>query len=323
MLVASVCVTAIYAGSVSGATAQTPPSRVPQQIVGAFDNLFAGPHEGRRAVHGNGIMLEGSFVPGPNAARLSRAVHLNGGPVPVLVRFSDFAAVPSLSNGAPEASPRGMAVRFMLPDGGDTDLVLHSYNGFPAATPDDFLAFLRSLPNSAVRDAFAARHPAARRFLDAPKPTPVSYATEAYFGVNAFRFTNAEGQSRYARYRVIPHAGQAYLSPSETEARAPDFLITELAGRLAHGRIRFTLVAQLAVEGDDVADGSVAWPSDRPTIELGTISLRAFAQEGDAAQRALRFVPTNLVGGIAPGPDPMLAARTQAYRVSADRRGAE
>lgn len=323
MFLASACVTTILASSASDATAQTSPPRVPQQVVGAFDALFAGPHEGRRAVHGNGVMLEGSFVPNPNAARLSRAVHLNGGPVPVLVRFSDFAAVPDLPNGAPEASPRGMALRFLLPDGGNTDLVLHSYDGFPAAKPEDFLAFLRSLPDAAKREAFAVNHPAARRFLDAPKPTPISYATEAYFGVNAFRFTNAEGQSRYARYRVIPYAGQAYLSAAEAEARAPNFLITELAGRLAQGRVRFALIAQLAVDGDDVADGSIAWPSDRPTIELGTISLRALARDGDAAQRTLRFVPTNLVGGIAPGPDPMLTARTQAYSVSADRRGAE
>ena len=198
---------ALGAGASAANAQATSTVRTPGQIVSAFDALFAGPHDAKRAVHGNGVLLEGSFVPNPNAARLSRAVHLTGGPVPVLVRFSDFAAIPGLPNGAPEASPRGMAVRFLLPDGGDTDLVLHSYDGFPAATPDDFLSFLRSLQNPAARDAFAASHPAARSFLDAPKPTPTSYATEAYFGVNAFRFTNADGQSRYARYRVIPQAG--------------------------------------------------------------------------------------------------------------------
>jgi catalase len=38
--------------------------------------------------------------------------------VPVVVRFSDFAGVPSIPDTDPRASPRGMAIKFKLPDGG-------------------------------------------------------------------------------------------------------------------------------------------------------------------------------------------------------------
>lgn len=312
-----------FAG-LSAASAQVFPNPgTPALTIAAFDALFAGPHGGARAVHARGLLLEGSFIPSPRAAELTRAVHLNGGPVSVLVRFSNFAAIPGLHEGAPEASPRGVAVRFLLPDGGNTDLVLHSYDGFPAATPEEFLDFLRAATSPVTLEAFASTHLPARTFLNAPKPTPTSYATEAYFGVNAFRFTNTAGQSRYARYRLIPMSGQNYLSPADAAARAPDFLSRELAERLTISPVNFALRAQLADPTDNVADGSVAWPAERPTLELGTITLRALAPDNDTAQRTLRFVPTNLVGGIAPSPDPMLLARTQAYRISADRRGSE
>jgi catalase len=34
--------------------------------------------------------------------------------------------------------------------------------------------------------------------ITASKPTPVSFATEPYFGVNAFLFTNRDGKARFS-----------------------------------------------------------------------------------------------------------------------------
>jgi hypothetical protein len=45
----------------------------------------------------------------------------------------------------PRAAPRGLAIRFRLPDGSDTDLVTHSYNGFPAKNPKEFQQFFLAL----------------------------------------------------------------------------------------------------------------------------------------------------------------------------------
>lgn len=291
-----------------------------RQIVGAFDRLFEGPHEGLRAVHANGLLCEGSFLPAPGAAHLSRAAHLAGAATPVLARFSNFAAIPSLPDGHPAASPRGLAVRFLLPDGGETDIVAHSYNGFPAATPEAFLRFLRSLPDAARLEALAAAEPAVRRFLDTPKPPPASYASENYFGVTAFAFVDAAGQRRHGRYRILPQAGAAWLTPEAAAAREPGYLATELQSRLAAGPVALRLMLQLAAPGDQTADGSQPWPEDRPLAELGTLSLHRLAGAPDAARPDLRFVPTSLVAGIEPSDDPMLLARTLAYDVSAERR---
>ena len=318
-------VLAMVLAAQGSATAQAPdaglpPAAVPGAVVRAFDALFGGPHAGRRAVHAYGPLVEGHFTPAPGAAQLSRAAHLSGPEVPVLVRFSNFAAVPGLPDGHANASPRGMAIKFLLPGGIDTDIVAHSYDGFPAATPEDFLAFLRALPDPARRAEFAAGHSAARVFLEHPKPAPESYATEAFFGVSALRFTNAAGTMRHGRYRITPLAGLSHLSPEQAAARPPAYLSAELEGRLGRGPALFRLAVQLAEEGDPVDDGTRSWPEGRPEVEIGTLTILRLVPEDDERQRDLTFVPTNLVGGIAPSADPMLKARTQSYRISADRR---
>ncbi len=309
-------VTAAAAGG-----AEPRPAAVARQIVGQFDSLFGGPHEGARAVHAKGILLEGRFVPAAGARSLTRAVHVQGPDVPVLVRFSDFAGIPTVPDNADGAVPKGMAIKFMLPDGGSTDIVAHSYDGFPAATPEEFLAFLRAL--SSGEAAFArhvASHPAARRFVEAPKPEPASFATESFYGVNAFRFTNAEGTQRFGKYVIVPEAGEAHLTADEAAAKDADYLMDDIADRLRAAPVRFALKVQLAGPGDSLVDGSLPWPKDRQTVTLGTIEISSVAADNAARQRDLLFTPLSLVGGIAPSDDPMLLARTRAYRISHDRR---
>ena len=296
------------------------PSEVPAQIVHAFDTLFAGPHVGQRAVHAKGLLCDGIFTPAPGAVSLSRAQHLIGGDVPILVRFSNFAAVPGMPDGAPDASPRGMSIKFLLPGGRSTDIVAHSYNGFPAGTPEDFLAFLRALPDPVALASLEATHPAARAFLDDPKPAPASYGTEEFFGVNAFRFTNAAGTDTVGRYRIVPLAGVTHLSAAAAAASPPDFLASAMKAELEHEPVEFRLEVQLAGPGDVIDDGSVIWPADRPVVELGTIKVVALTAMDDKRRTDLTFIPANLVSGISVTHDPMLVARTDAYRISARRR---
>src|SRR5271169_1612502 len=102
------------------------------QLVDALNALF-GSHPGYRAVHAKGIVCQGAFRPAAAAASISRSPHLQQAPVPVTVRFSDFAGVPHIPDGDPNSSPRGLAIKFHLPGGAVTDIVAHSYNGFPVA----------------------------------------------------------------------------------------------------------------------------------------------------------------------------------------------
>ena len=50
--------------------------------------------------------------------------------------------------------------------------------------------------------------PGPKRFAEAPKPAPASFATESYYGVNAFRFINREGTSRHGPLPDPPGSGR-------------------------------------------------------------------------------------------------------------------
>jgi catalase len=106
-----------------------------------------------------------------------------------------------------------MALKFHLPDGSETNLVTHSFNGFPAATGDEMRQFFIAVGSSGAGvspptplDKFLAAHPAAQKFVTTQEPPPVSYATLAYFGVNSFKFTNADGKVTFGRYQIIQGA---------------------------------------------------------------------------------------------------------------------
>jgi catalase len=290
-------------------------------------NAMFGKHPGFRANHAKGVVCEGTFTPSPMAATLSRAPHFQGKAVKVTVRFSDATGVPNIPDGAPVAGPRGMAVRFHLPEGGITDIVANAFNGFMAATPEDFLAFLRAVaasgekaPKPTPLDKFLDTHPAAKRFVTTPKPAPASVGTSAYFGVHAFLFTNRDDKSRYARYQFRPSAGESYLDDAAAAKQPPNYLIDELSARLAKGPISFRLFAQLAAEGDPVDDPTAVWPANRPTLELGVLSVTKRVADNDAAQRALAFDPQRLVDGIDASDDPILDTRSATYRISVSRR---
>src|SRR5690348_16953965 len=108
--------------------AEDPP--IEQQPVDALNKLY-GIHPGFRANHAKGIVVEGSFKASPEAAGLSRSVLFDGSSIPVTVRFSDATGIPNISDGSGEANPHGMAIKYHLPDGSDTDMVIVSLKFFP------------------------------------------------------------------------------------------------------------------------------------------------------------------------------------------------
>lgn len=300
------------------------------------DALYAifGSHAGFRVTHAKGVVALGTFIASPAAKSVTRAAHLQGGRVPVTLRFSNFSGVPSTADGDASASPRGIALQFMLPDGRYTDLIAHSHDGFPVGTPEAFLGFLHALaateanpPDPLPLETFLAHHPQAKRYLEAPKPAPRSYLSQSYFGINTFRFLGASGEIVHGRYRVDPMTEEATLSEAEGLAMQADFLSEELTTRLRTGPARLRLVLQCAAPGDKLDDGSVSWPRNgpdaRPEIELGIISVEMV--ETDALrqrtlQQNLAFNPGELTDGIEASDDPMIAARSKIYQRAVQRR---
>ncbi|AGK56718.1 catalase related subgroup [Hyphomicrobium denitrificans 1NES1] len=297
----------------------------PDAVIDALNGVF-GVHQGARAVHAKGTVLTGTFTASPEAAALSTAPHLQtGASVPVTVRFSNFAGIPTIADNDGLASPRGMAVKFKLADGSETDIVAHSFNGFPVATTNEFRQLLVALgtskpdtPKPTPLDKFLGDHPIAKAFLTAAKPNPVSYASLPYYGVNAFKFTNKDGKATFVRYQIVPFGGEHYLSEADAKTATASYLSDEIKKRVGQGPVTFNLVAQIADAGDKVDDPSIAWPADRKTVSLGTISLTASAGD-DAANPQLVFMPNAVPAGIEAA-DPMVADRAATYAVSFARR---
>jgi catalase len=295
-----------------------------QKIVQLADELLRqlhamfGPHPGFRPAHAKGMMLSGTFTPSREAVSLTRAPHITRNSTPVTVRFSNGTGLPQIPDSAPDANPRGFAIRFHLGDRVHTDIVSHSTEGFPTRTGQEFFEFLRA---AAAGDpsAFLAAHPAARAFVETPKPSPASFATEAYFGVIAFRFINSQGLMHYGRYRIVPQAGVEHLDDTTVKAKGENYLFEELTQRITSGPIRFDIQVQIANDSDVANDATIHWPANRPVTHLGTIALTAKAPD-DEEHRRIIFDPIPRVDGIEPSDDPLLELRAAIYLLSGRER---
>jgi catalase len=222
-----------------------------------------------------------------------------------------------------------MAVRFHLAEHTHTDIVAHSYNGFAVRTGEEFLEFLRAIaasgpdaPNPQPIVAFLASNPAARAFVEAPKPIPASFAQQAYFAVTAFKFTNAAGQARFGRFRLLPTEGTAFLTPEEASAKSVDFLGAEMSARLALAPAEFRVVVQLAEPDDDTADATAVWPENRPLVDFGRLTITERVDELAPERRKIIYDPIPRVTGIDTAGDPLSDLRSELYLLSGRRRRA-
>ena len=301
-----------------------------QNILGRFDAIF-GLHAGFRPAHAKGTLLTGTFTPSPQAPSLTTAPHVQRPSTPVTVRFSNSTGVPEIPDNDPHAGPHGMAIRFHLAEHSHTDIVSHSTDGFPVHRGEEFLELLTALSSSDLSkpsdpknpkpiETFLGTHPTALAFEQAPKPPPSSFARQTYFAVTAYKFTSADGTTRFGKYRIIPAAGNDFLDASAAKAKGANYLFDELKERLARGPIKFTVMVQLANDGDITDDATVHWPEDRQLMPLGTLVLDKPAPNDAAEQRRIIFDPIPRVEGIEPSADPLLELRAAIYLMSGRRR---
>ena len=157
----------------------------PGQLVDALHAAFGDHHS--RAVHAKGIILEGTFTPDPQASTLSKAFHLQNESSRVIVRFSDFTGIPNIPDNIGLANPRGFAIKSQMNDGRNTDIVSHSFDGFPASTTDQFRELLLAISTSGANapkptdlDKFLDTHPIAKAFLTTRFSSPVPWARQHY-----------------------------------------------------------------------------------------------------------------------------------------------
>lgn len=324
VLTASVICAGLTIG-VKGEDAGAKPAANPHLARQIFETMLQvhGTQAGYRPVHAKGIVCEGTFTPTPAAAELSKAIHFQATSVPVVVRLSDGAPEPLIPDNSPNAGPRGLAIRFKLPGGAETDIVAMSHNGFVVGSGEEFLTLQQAIvatdptkPHPWPVETFLMTHPRALKFVQDNTVVPASFATEAFFANDALIFENKNGVKQAGRYQILPVAGQQHLTEAQAKTQSPNFLGDELKTRLAKGPIKFRLVVQLPNASDATDDPSLVWPADRKLIEVGTISITAITTDA-TAEKALAFDPTNLTDGIGLSDDALPALRSKVYEMSA------
>lgn len=242
----------------------------------------------------------------------------------MIARFSSSTGIPQLPDTDANGNPRGLGLRFVLaatPRRLHTDIVAHSVPFFPAATGPETLEFFQSLKNGTIAE-YLGSHPAALAFVQAPKPTPSSFAREPFFSVSAFKLVSADGTGTFVRYRFAPVAGEDYLDEAALKEKGDNFLYDGVADTLKQGPIQIKLLAQVAQAGDVTDDNTVHWPDDREVVELGLIELDAILEDNAANQKTIIFDPIPRVEGVEPSADPLLDIRAALYLISGRERRA-
>ena len=178
------------------------------EIVDTFYKIY-GTHPGFRVNHAKGVVAEGSFVATPAASALSRAALFSGSRIPVTVRFSNDGGFPTVPDGA-SGNPKGMAIKFHMPDGTEVDMVILAVKFFPVATGEQFRDLLVAIsespadaPKPTKLDQFAASHPTFPASFGSA-PTPDSFADQEYHGIDAFIFVDKAGHRQAVRYIMSP-----------------------------------------------------------------------------------------------------------------------
>jgi catalase len=171
---------------------------------------------------------------------------------------------------------------------------------------------------------FLGRHPETVRFLQDPKPSPESFATENYFGVNAFKFIGKGGKETFLRYRVVASAGLKTLDAEAVKSKSENYLFEEFPKRLESGPIIFKLLAQIAEAGDITDNATEIWPEERKIVELGEIKVEKTLADEESLkeQKKIIFDPIPRVEGVDVSDDPLLDVRASVYLISGKQRRA-
>jgi catalase len=307
------------------------PGRLTQaRVVDRFERVD-GVYPGFRRNHAKGVCITGSFESNGQGARLSRATVFKPGRVPVIGRFSLGGGNPQMPDGPMDVYAMALSLRptdgqewrmatidlpvFIVKD------VQGFYDQLLATKPDP----ATGQPDPAKMAAFEAAHPEFVRAIQVVKsrPLPSGFADASYNSLNAFRFVDASGVAHAVRWSLV--ASEPFTPATAEQGKGPDksYLFHDLIARLARGPLQWHLVVTVAQQGDATNDPTIAWPSDRERVDVGTLTINRAEGEAPGNCRDVNFDPLVLPWGIEPSDDAMLSARSATYADSFRRREGE
>jgi catalase len=301
----------------------TPYRLTPTRLVAALQPP-QGPALGHRRNHAKGTCFTGTFDANGKGSELSKAKMLERGQYPVVGRFNVAGADPNVPYAM--AAVRGFGVRITT-DGQEWRSAMIDAPVFAAPTPQAFFEFLTAAgskdPN--VFKQYSSAHPEILTFISWVKSHArnESWTEDRFNSLDSFVFIDKSGARNVVRWSFIPSAKPVMLSPEELAKRDPDFLEEDIIQRVSSSPQNWALVITVANPSDPTSDPTRAWPSDRRTVDVGTLTVQRIKPEVDGPCRDINFDPSVLPAGMTTSDDPFPAARSAAYRVSYDRRTAE
>jgi catalase len=307
----------------------SPQKLTPARFVDEFQRV-SGTYSGFRRNHAKGVCVRGFFDSNGQGVRLSKAVVFRTGRVPVIGRFSIGGGDPYATDVLSDV--RGLGLQFSLSDGEEWRTAMINLPVFPFKDPQAFYDNLVASqpdpkthqPDPAKGAAFLASHPETARALGIIKSHAPSsgFDNSTFYGLNAFRFTNADGATTPVRWTLVPV--QPFAAPSAAgTSQDKNFLFDGLIASILQHPLQWHLILTLGQPGDPTNDATIPWPDGRETLDVGTLTLDSVESEETSPARDINFDPLVLPDGMAPSDDPLLSARSAIYSRSFTRRAGE
>jgi len=287
----------------------------PSEIVHSFEDTFE-VHRGTPLKNRSRTCAAGEFTPTPAASALSRSAMFTHFAVPVIARFSATRGNPNSRNS------REMELEFRLPGGSLQHMAMLNTPLFGTSDPVTFREMIvaakpdpnTGLPEPRRLSEFLAAHPgvfAQSNFLTATD-APSSYTSSRYFSIHTFRFIDAEGRTRFVRWRFVPQVGEMTMS-AESGWTAQDALEKRLLKRLAISPVRWDMIVYVGEPADSTDNPSIPWPQERRHLKVGTLTVTHVLPASAAVCAQMNFDPLIGADGIAPADDPLLLFRSPSY----------
>ncbi|MBA6364935.1 catalase family peroxidase [Colwellia sp. BRX8-4] len=295
---------------------------VANDFVEIFEKL-GGKHPGYRKAHAKGLCASGTFVPTPNQ-HFTGAALLSNGELPVSIRFSVGGSNPNSDEKA--AGTRGMGMQIKLPDGSFHTFTGNNFPVFAGKNPEVFHGFLSTLlpdengkTDPAKTMAYIQQHPSvqANAMWNKTAKTAASFANTEFFGLHTFYFDQPNQQKTKFRWTIEPNLGVKTLEKAEAAKMPTEFLADTFAQQLKNETVSFNIMASLGEPQDSDIDPSQQWPSERPQVMLGTVTVNT---SGSDACKNTNFDPNMMSAGFTPSDDPVLRMRSPAYAISFGKR---
>lgn len=291
-----------------------------------------------RIVHARGSGAHGYFQVYEPMTEYTRAAFLQDPKkkTPVFVRFSTVVGFRGSADTVRDV--RGFAVKFYTEEG-NYDIVGNNMPIFFIVDAIKFPDLIHAIKPeqhhqmpqaSSAHDTFwdfAGSLPEITHMLMwvlSDRAIPRSYRMMQGFGVNTFRFVNAEGKARFVKFHWRPLLGIHSLAWDEAQKLAgkdPDFNRRDLWEAIEMGDYpEYEFGVQMIEEEDehnfdfDILDATKIWPEEEVAIRwIGKMTLNRNPDNFFAETEQIAFCPANVVPGIDLSNDPLLQGRLFSY----------